>query len=227
MAADVATHAADGKLTLPIGLSFQLYKSLLPTPSVTVVRCLPSKPSQLRSLDLAVEVHYSTHPVWARVHRRAVEIVKDRQNATFGLLTIQCGLSIKLALIALVEEILLNGTRALGFSVLDTKDSIFLSQVGVLLYLTERFQPYVGSPDEESGLLGLECPCCSIEIQSEPRTHVVTCRCGAVYHHETKETHPDLDPKERLNCLNKIKHCLRCKQELSTQETLVWDPSTF
>jgi hypothetical protein len=125
------------------------------------------------------------------------------------------------------EEVLVNGAPALRLAILGPRDSIFVVKAGLLLYVTERFHPFVGCPTEESGLLGQECPACAMEIEMEPPTHVVTCRCGAVYHHETEESHPKLPPQERLDCFRKTKACLRCKQGLTIQEKIVWDPAVL
>ena len=223
----MVSQVVDSKSTEPIGLRFQLLKTAIAGQSVSDIHHLPCKPSQLPPLALAAEVPYGAGPVWAKVDQHSVKIVKDHKRATIGLVTVQRGFFPQRVLINLGEEVLLNGTPTLSFSVLESKDSIFLTKAGILLYLTEQFRPYVGCPDEQSGLIGQVCPCCSIEIQSEPPTQVVTCCCGAVYHHETEETHPDLEPKERLSCLKKIKFCLHCGKELSSEEKLVWDPTTL
>jgi hypothetical protein len=208
------------------GIQHEIYQTRLSDGETATVDRLPWKAARCAELERVLSVSSGQGPVWARVNGSSLETVEGPNQATLGLQSVPLKFAVKLALIALDEGVLVNGVPALRLTVLGPKDSIFVVKAGLLLYVTERFRPFVGCPTEETGLFGQECAACAIGIQAEPRTHVVTCRCGAVYHHET-DTHPDLEPDERLDCLRKTKVCLRCGQELTTEERLVWDPATL
>jgi hypothetical protein len=209
------------------GIQHQIYQTPLFQENAAAIDQLPWKANQPDPFQQVLTLGIGQGSLWAKVDGTTLQTVDGPNQATVGLRSVQREFSSKLALIALDEEVLVNGAPALRLAILGPKDSIYLVKAGVLLYVTERFRPFVGRPIEQSGLLGLECPACAIEIQTEPSTHVVTCRCGAVYHHETEESHPDLPPEERLNCFRKTKVCLRCKQQLTLEEKLVWDPATL
>ncbi|MFV1965913.1 MAG: hypothetical protein ACC628_10850, partial [Pirellulaceae bacterium] len=103
---------------------------------------------------------------------------------------------------------------------LGTRDSVRLGACE-LYYVTQRITPHVGQPTED--IIGQKCPVCAIEI--DKNTSVVTCRCSAVYHDETVDSHPDVDEQDRLNCFEKIKTCLSCGREVTSEEYLEWDPT--
>jgi hypothetical protein len=209
------------------GVEFELYQSSLTAHDSPSVDRLPWRATQPGQIERVLVVRGDQGPVWARWDGSHLETLEGPHQATFGLLTVRRRFSARLALIAGSDDLLINGVPALRLAIVGPQDCIFVVKAGLLLHITERFRPFVGSPTAESGLLGLECPSCAIEIGSDPATYVVTCRCGAVYHHETEETRPDLPPEERLNCLRSAKFCLRCRQELTTEEKLVWDPATL
>jgi hypothetical protein len=209
------------------GVQHELYQSRLLAGKTTTIDRLPWKAVQDDELECVLRVGGERGPIWARVDGNRLEMVAGPNEATFGLRNVGLKSTVMLALIALHDEVLVNGVPALRLTVLGAKDSIFVVKAGLLLYVTERFRPFVGCPTEETGLFGQECPACAIEIQAEPRTHVVTCRCGVAYHHETANTHPDMDPDDRLNCLQQTKVCLRCGKELTTEERLVWNPAAL
>jgi hypothetical protein len=127
-----------------------------------------------------------------------------------------------LAMIAHAEDILVNGLPALPLSVLAPKDSITLG-CSCLCYVTERIKPFVGQPGGEQ--LTQKCPFC--RLVTDASTRIVTCMCGAAYHWETAESHPQSPENDRLRCFEKIQNCLSCGRQLSKEETLVWDPATL
>ena len=90
-------------------------------------------------------------------------------------------------------------------------------------YITERIKPHVGPPSEEQQKQ--KCPFCRLATDST--TRVVTCMCGAAYHWETADSHPNTPENDRLRCFEKIQNCLSCGRQLSKEETLVWDPATL
>ncbi len=127
-----------------------------------------------------------------------------------------------LAMISQGEDILVNGLPALPLAVLAPKDSITIGP-GCLCYITERIKPFVGQPSAEQ--LTQKCPFC--RLVTDAGTRVVTCLCGAAYHWETAESHPQTPENDRLRCFEKIQNCLSCGRQLSKDETLVWDPATL
>ena len=127
-----------------------------------------------------------------------------------------------LAMISQAKDILVNGLPALPLAILAAKDSITLGP-GCLCYVTERIKPFVGQPSGEQ--LTQKCPFCRLLTDSSSR--VVTCLCGAAYHWETSESHPNTPENDRLRCFEKIQNCLSCGRQLGKEETLVWDPATL
>jgi hypothetical protein len=127
-----------------------------------------------------------------------------------------------LAMLALGEDILVNGLPALPLAVLAPKDSITLGP-GSLCYITERIKPFVGQPSGD--LLKQKCPFC--RLLTDASTRIVTCQCGAAYHWETADSHPQTPENDRLRCFEKIHNCLSCGRQLSKEETLIWDPATL
>jgi hypothetical protein len=209
------------------GLQYELYQSpLLPERSAPVDR-LPWKANQIACLESVLDIGGPQRLVWVGAEGASLKTVEGPDQAIFGLRVVPGRFSTQLALVVLGDELLVNGVPALRLAMLGSQDAICVVHVGLMLYVTERFRPFVGVPSEDSDLVGQLCPACTIEIQAAPSTRVVTCRCGAVYHHETEESHPDRLPSERLNCLEMTKICLRCKQKLATEETLLWDPATL
>lgn len=189
---------------------------------------LPWKPTEVdRRFQPVLSVAHGQSPVWATVDGPRIRTVDGPGQAAFGLRVVGQKVPGKLVLLTLDAEVLVNGAPAPGLVILGVRDSIYMVSAELVLYVTERFRPFLGCPTEEPGLVGQECPACAIEIQAEPATQVVTCRCGAVYHHETAESHPHVPVEERLDCASRIKACLRCEQELTTEEKLVWDPATL
>jgi len=127
-----------------------------------------------------------------------------------------------LAMISRAGDILVNGLPALPLAVLAAKDSLTLGPA-CLCYITERIKPHVGPPSEEQQKQ--KCPFC--RLATDAFTRVVTCMCGAAYHWETAESHPNTPENDRLRCFEKIQNCLSCGRQLSKEETLVWDPATL
>lgn len=162
--------------------------------------------------------------VWARLNGESglLERSDGPAGSDYALRVLKQRLSSRLALLTRRGDVLVNGLPALTLTLLATKDSVRLAP-GRLFYVTERVKPYVGQATEE--MVGKKCPFCRLPITAE--THVVTCRCGAVYHHETVETRPDLPEEDRLICIDKVQACLACGQQLTLEEYLVWDPMTL
>jgi hypothetical protein len=128
-------------------------------------------------------------------------------------------LSQHLAMVALRPGVSVNGLDALPVSILGPRDTVTLG-ASSLCYVTARIRPHVGPPAAEH--LGMRCPVCRIKV--EKSTRIVTCRCGAVYHFETAESHPHLQEQDRLKCFEKIKVCLSCQRPVTVKEYLEWDP---
>jgi hypothetical protein len=143
-------------------------------------------------------------------------------EASLGLKVVGRKLGAELALLPRREGMLVNGLPALPLNVVGAKDSI-VPAPGWIAYVTERVKPHVGAPDPEH--VGMKCPFCRIPVTVE--TRIVTCRCGAPYHHETSESHPHVAEKDRLVCFTKVRTCLSCTRPLSLAEHLVWDPATL
>ncbi len=112
-----------------------------------------------------------------------------------------------------------NGLPSLSFSVLTLMDLVRLGPEWGH-FLLEKYTPHVGRPTKE--MLGKKCPFEGIPLTED--SWVASCRCGAVYHFETEETHPGLQEKERLNCFNKARKCGGCGRVLTTTPFLTEDP---
>jgi len=149
----------------------------------------------------------------------AMTAMPGADRATVGLKVVPRRLGQDLAVLPRRAGILVNSLPAGPLQLVGTKDSLLLAP-GWLCYVTERVKPHVGLALPEH--VGKKCPFCRIPIDA--KTHVVTCRCGAVYHNETAESHPDTAEADRLRCLDKIKTCLSCNRPLSLAEHLTWDP---
>jgi hypothetical protein len=140
--------------------------------------------------------------------------------ATFAVIKRRFGPA--LCMTAHRDGVLVNGLPALDFTVLRPRDSLVIA-AGIHSYVTERIRPYVGAPSPEQ--ISEKCPFCRIPVTID--TRIVTCQCGVVYHHETEESHPAIDEKDRLNCLSKVRVCLSCSRPVTLEEYLVWDPGTL
>ena len=151
------------------------------------------------------------------------------EQGCFGLKVCRRHFASGLAVLAGRSDVLVNALPGLSFSVLKLRDSLVVGSPGHFYYVTARFTPYIGPPTPE--MIGKRCPVCKIPIQAaedgQPDTRVITCRCGAVLHWETPESHPDVPEEDRLGCLAKATLCPCCQHELSSQEVLVWDPATI
>jgi hypothetical protein len=145
--------------------------------------------------------------------------VEAKADARVGLKVVTRRLTAELAIVKCGKEIRVNSLPAGLVQMVGTRDSITMAP-GWLCYVTERVKPHVGLALKEH--IGVKCPFCRIPIDAN--THVVTCRCGAIYHHETEESHPASAEADRLRCIEKIRTCLVCGREVSTKEHLVWDP---
>jgi hypothetical protein len=145
-----------------------------------------------------------------------------KNEKTLGFKVVHRKLGNELAVLTNDSARLIDGLPALPLSVVGTKQSIVLAP-GWLGYVTERVKPHVGTP--LLAHLNLKCPFCRIPV--DDKTRIVTCRCGAPYHHETAESHPDTAENDRLKCFEKVKTCLSCSREITLREHLVWDPATL
>jgi hypothetical protein len=125
-----------------------------------------------------------------------------------------------LAMVTLTDGVLVNGLPALPLTVLSVKDAVTLAP-GCLCYVTERVLPFVGTPAGE--LLGKQCPFC--RLACDEKTRVVTCHCGAPYHFEAADSHPNTPADDRLECFTKVQTCLACNRPLTREPHLLWDPS--
>jgi hypothetical protein len=162
--------------------------------------------------------------IWVGADPRSGQLKRqaEQKGAHIGLRVVRRRLGASLAMFALSEEVLVNGLPALPLTVLTTRDSVVLAP-GCLCYVTERVRPFIGAPAVD--LLGKQCPFC--RLPAEAKSRIVTCRCGALYHHETAESHPELAEADRLHCFEKVQSCLSCGRPLSVSEYLVWDPSSL
>lgn len=144
----------------------------------------------------------------------------DPADAVAAVRVVERRFSSVLALRALRDGILVNGVPALSLTTLAPRDTVLLSP-GALGYVTERIRPYVGPPDVEH--LGKKCPVCRLKIVAA--TRIVAHRCGVAYHHESAESHPDVNDEDRLKCFSQIEKCLSCGRIATLNETLSWDPA--
>jgi hypothetical protein len=175
--------------------------------------------------DLAappLQIGEGDETVWINVDPATGQLVRvdGPRAAVAGLRVVPRRLSPALVLLARNDGILVDGLPALPLTVLATKDGLVVGP-GCLVHVTERVRPHVGPPGED--LLGKKCPFCKIAIDAD--TRVVTCRCKAAYHHETKESHPH--EKEPLTCFEKVQACLVCGRPLTTESYLTWNPATL
>lgn len=113
-----------------------------------------------------------------------------------------------------------NGVPALPIVVLQTKDLVGLPD-GSLYAVTELITPHYGFALDEH--VGQKCSLCKLPFDAG--SFVVSCRCGALYHHETAETVPEMPSEDRCACGADIKACLVCGLPISTEPFLSWDPS--
>jgi hypothetical protein len=160
--------------------------------------------------------------VWARLNKTndGLSRTRDRDEAVAGFRVVRRRLGSALAMVVRGEGVLVNGAPALPLAVLSVKDSVVLAP-GRHFYVTQRLKPYLGAPP--SGVLNKPCPFCQIPITDDTRIYL--CPCGAPYHHETAESHPQIEENERLNCFAKIEKCLSCGRRLTLDEFLEWDPA--
>jgi hypothetical protein len=153
--------------------------------------------------------------------------VPDEWTAIAGFRVVRRKLNSALAMIARGHDTLVNGLPALRLTVLAPRDSVVLAPGAALAYVTERLKPYIGPPTAEMIAKKQKCPYCRIPFSDTPASRVVTCRCLATFHHEDQHSHPDTPPKDRLDCLSKIKACLSCNRPITLEESLVFDPGNW
>ncbi len=161
--------------------------------------------------------------VWVRLNKtnEGLSRTRNRDEAVAGFRVVRRRLGSALAMIVQGEGVLVNGVPALPLAVLSVKDSVVLGP-GRHFYVTQRLQPYLGPPPQH--VLNKPCPFCQIPITDDTRIYL--CPCGAPYHYETAESHPQVEASERLNCYAKIEKCLSCGRRLTLEEFLEWDPAT-
>ena len=162
--------------------------------------------------------------VWAQIDEEsgALEKVGGPESARIGLQVVARQLTEDLVMLRNHGEILVNGMPALKLSALRPKDAVLLAP-GRLFYVTQRVQPHAGAPTAD--MLGTACPFCTVRIKAG--TVVATCVCGAIYHIESEESHPQVPPKKRLSCIQKVKTCIDCHRELTLESRLIWDPEVL
>lgn len=148
--------------------------------------------------------------------------VDDESQAQARFRIVHRKLGMSLAMLPQNGGVTVNGLPALPLAILSPRDLLSLVP-GCHVYVTERVRPHVGAPTPE--MLGQKCPYCRVPIDKD--TRVVSHRCGAIYHHETAESHPQVPEKDRLNCFTEIRGCLSCNRPVTLEEFLVWDPATL
>lgn len=201
---------------------FEIHPSFSPEaesadPTLRLEASPPVRPPVLAIAESEGLVNISLNPDGAGLGRAAqpddailaVRVVRQRRSASLALLPLRPG-------------VLVNGVPIDGLAVLTSADSLLLAP-GWLCHVTERVRPYVGAPPEE--LRGKKCPFCMLPLTAQ--TRILVCRCGAPYHHETAQSHPETAVEERLSCLEKVKVCLSCSREIAVEEYLVWDPRSL
>ena len=141
-------------------------------------------------------------------------------HAAFRVVRRRLGAS--LAMLPARDGVTVNGLPSLPLAILSPRDLVVLAP-GCHSYVTERVRLHVGSPTPE--MLGKKCPYCRVPIDKD--TRVVSHRCGAVYHHETAESHPNVADDDRLKCFSEIRACVSCNRPVTLEEFLVWDPATL
>src|SRR5579859_695366 len=201
--------------------TFEIYAGLVPVETAEIIRpgrlspTAPPAPLVVSPADtLFVTVDADTGQI-GRAQRPAEAVAAFRMVRRGHM-------GNALAMLALGEDILVNGLPALPLAVLAPKDSITL-QPGRLCYITERIKPFIGQPSGEH--LKQKCPFC--RLVTDATTRIVTCQCGAAYHWETAESHPQTPENDRLHCFDKIHNCLSCGRPLTKEESLIWDPATL
>jgi hypothetical protein len=145
--------------------------------------------------------------------------VAEPREALFAARVIRWNFGAALAIVAYCEGLLVNGLKALQFSVLDIRSTLVVPGIDAFFYVTEKIKPYVGPPPTE--ILGRECPACKIPFDVD--TRVGACRCGQFFHFETPESHSDVDNEDRLDCFQRTGIC-HCGAALITEEQLLWRP---
>lgn len=178
------------------------------------------------TMPVPLRVEGNGELVWAKwdADRRKLRRVAVSREAIAGFRVVQQRLISRLVMLVPRADVLVNGRPALRFSALAVKDSVVLAP-GVHCYVTERVRPYVGKAPQS--VIGKLCPFCRIPIDEQ--THVVLCRCGAVYHDEPVQEPTnaagDAEENEPLLCASKVRNCLVCSRTLTREEHLTWDPT--
>jgi hypothetical protein len=207
---------------------FELHLCEIESSPIGDVADLPFRPVARRPTRPALAIWESDTMAWVRVSGRDAPAlfaaIPAREPGAMGFQVVRRSFSTYLALRSRRDDLLVNGLPALRFSVLSSQDSILLAEPRLMFYVTERFFPRVGPPLDEA--VGRE-RCAHCRHVLEAGTRVVNCHCGALYHWETAESHSDLSPDDRLDCLERRKACVRCQRELTTQEYLAWNPITI
>ncbi|MFZ1936215.1 MAG: hypothetical protein WCB27_16185 [Thermoguttaceae bacterium] len=213
------------------GLRFELHRAGGPPAANEANSPLPWRPCGAAPCEPALTLGEEDGLVWVGFDQDTGDFTRRDQfeQGCFGLKVCRRHFASGLAVLAGRSDVLVNALPGLSFSVLKLRDSLVVGSPGHFYYVTARFTPYIGPPTPE--MIGKRCPVCKIPIQAaedgQPDTRVITCRCGAVLHWETPESHPDVPEEDRLGCLAKATLCPCCQHELSSQEVLVWDPATI
>lgn len=203
---------------------YELHAAGLGLDDVANLDSFPWQHDEQPDVDPPFAVRGADGTVWARLNGESgmLERMDGPADAEFAFRVLKRRFSTDMAMLTRRHDVLVNGLPALKLSLLGTKDSVRLAP-GRMFYVTERVNPYVGMATEEH--VGKKCPFCRMPITAD--TYVATCRCGAVYHNETGESHPDLSEEDRLDCVSKVQTCLACGHELKLSEHLLWDPESL
>jgi len=158
--------------------------------------------------------------VWTRINEEegTLERTSSADQALAGFCVVSRRISLDLVMVARSGSAV-NGLPALGLTVLGPKDSILLDS-DHFFWVTQRVRPHVGFPEPE--MMGGTCASCTGSIG--PKSYVVTCYCGAIFHAAASEDIPREPAGESLDCLDKLSVCLRCGRVILRHEHLLWDP---
>ena len=216
-------EAEDGAQRATPQNAFELYQPVAGSPG-HVNDGLPCREAAAPRMRVALQIPegQTVRAVVDHASGRLVPAADDAQQA-MSFCSVPRKLSHQLAMFDHPGGALVDGLPALRLALLGAKSMLVLPD-GCVTYVTERIVPYVGPPSDQMIKARQKCAYCKLPFDES--TRVVSHRCGAVYHDETAETHPDVTEKDRLGCLQQIGHCLCCRRPISLEPYLVWDPST-
>jgi hypothetical protein len=194
---------------------------------------LPYRPDEVQASANVLSIGPGDGVTWVTADQAngALRLANEGDEVVAGFQVLAGKIRDVLAMLPRVGDVLVDGVPALPLNVLHVKSRVSLGADGAC-YVTQRVTPYIGPPTEEMVARKTKCAMCGILLSDAPDpktglvTRVITCQCGSVYHWETEESHPGVDPDDLLNCRDKIAACLVCQRPVRTESFLIWDPAT-